>query len=184
MKTVGIDLAGLCTNPSGFAVLSNRRIQTQLVYPNEEIIELCLQNRAEVVAVDAPLSRPKCGNLRKADRVLISRGYRVLPPLFGGMRSLTERGEFLIKKLREERIDVIEVHPTTSGKILFDTPNRKGWIGGLEKLGFRLKEKSEHEVDASMAAFTAALYLMGKTEKVGNTEEGEIIIPLPKAVSP
>ncbi len=185
MKTVGIDLAGLQTNASGFAVLFDRRIQTRLVYLNQEIIELCVQNRPELIAIDAPLSWPKCGNLRKADRLLMNRGFRVLPPLFGGMKSLTKRGGYLIKKLQKEKIDVIEVHPTTSGKILFNTSDREKWVKGLKRLGFQLeKGKSRHEVDASMAAFTAALHLKGKTEKVGNTKEGEIIVPLPKAVSP
>lgn len=178
MKAIGIDLAGRSTNPSGFALLSDRKIETRLIYSNDEIIELCTRERPSAVAIDAPLSLPKRGNLRKADSLLIKRGFRVFPPTFGGMRSLTERGIHLAKELRAKKIKVIEIHPRTSGLILFKTSSRERWMTELREGGWQLgKSASEHEIDAAMAALTGALYLSKKTEEVGAAHEGMIIVP-------
>lgn len=178
MKVLGLDLAGIDTNPSGFALLSNRRFRTGLIYSDDEIIELCAKNRPEVVAIDAPLSLPKSGSLRKADALLIGRGYRVLPPTLGGMRALTERGIRLADRLRTKAFGVIEIHPRTSGKILFGTQERRDWLFELKQQGWSIDARiSEHEVDAAIAALTGALKLWGKTEEVGTPTEGIIIIP-------
>jgi hypothetical protein len=178
VKVLGLDLAGIDTNPSGFALLSNRRFRTGLIYSDDEIIELCAKNRPEVVAIDAPLSLPKSGSLRKADALLIGRGYRVLPPTLGGMRALTERGIRLADRLRTKAFGVIEIHPRTSGKILFGTQERRDWLFELKQQGWSIDARiSEHEVDAAIAALTGALKLWGKTEEVGTPTEGIIIIP-------
>ena len=185
MKVVGIDLAGRVTNPSGFALLSDRKIETRLVYSDDEIIELCIRERPSVVAIDAPLSLPRRGNLRKADASLIKRGFRVFPPTFAGMRSLTLRGMRLAKELRAKKIRVIEIHPRTSGMLLFKTPNRERWTTKLRGEGWRFGESaSEHEIDAAMAALTGALYLGEKTEGVGAPREGVITVPLSESRTP
>ena len=178
MKVIGIDLAGLATNPSGFSILMGRKFVTRLIYSDEQIIYLCSVEKPDIVAIDAPLSLPKIGNLRKADLSLIKRGLRVFPPTFGGMRSLTKRGTNLAKKLRARKIRVIEIHPKTSGLILFKTDDRVHWITKLKKQNFRFEGcKSQHEIDAVMAALTGLLHLKRKTEKVGTQKEGTIIIP-------
>ncbi len=178
MKVIGIDLAGRTTNPSGFALLSNHKIKTWLIYSNDEMIELCTREYPSVVAIDAPLSLPKRGNLRKADALLIKRGFRVFPPTFAGMRSLTERGIHLANELRAKKIKVIEIHPRTSGLLLFKTPSRERWMTELREGGWQLGESAtEHEIDATMAALTGALYLGKKTEEVGAVHEGVIIVP-------
>lgn len=178
MRVIGIDLAGKESNPSGFAILLNREVETRLVYPDEGLLQLCALERPDVVAVDAPLSLPREGNLRAADARLIHLGYRVLPLTFGGMRALTGRGIQLAKKLRARSIRVIEIHPHTSGRILFGTPNREEWLLKLEREGWEIRGgESDHEVDAAIAALTGLLYLRKKTEEVGELEEGTIIIP-------
>jgi predicted nuclease with RNAse H fold len=185
MKTIGIDLAGCPTNPSGFAILSGRTFKTQLVYSDRQIIDLCTRERPAAVAIDAPLSLPARGNLRKADALLIKRGLRVFPPTFAGMRSLTERGIRLAKKLRARKIRVIEIHPRTSGVILFGTSKRDTWITKLRKMGFRFQGGgSRHEVDATLAALTGALHIRGKTEEIGEAKEGIIVVPLRRTASP
>lgn len=185
MKTVGIDLAGRPTNPSGFAILSGRTFKTRLVYSDEEIIHLCTRERPAVAAIDAPLSLPARGNLRKADALLIKRGLRVFPPTFAGMRSLTKRGILLAKKLRARKIRVIEIHPRTSGVVLFGTSKRDAWIAKLRKMGFRFQGgTSKHEVDAALASLTGALHLGGKTEEIGGAREGTIVVPLRRTASP
>lgn len=178
MKVIGVDLAGRPTNPSGFALLSDQKISTRLVYSDEEIVELCTRERPALIAIDAPLSLPRHGNLRTADSELIRRGLRVFPPTFAGMLSLTERGINLATDLRTKNTQVIEIHPRTSGVLLFKTPDRRRWMTKLWEKGVKLKENaSEHEIDAAMAALTGALHIQKKTEEVGGAEEGTIVIP-------
>jgi hypothetical protein len=178
MKIIGIDLAARATNPSGFAVLSDHRINMRLIHSDEEIVEICVRERPILIAIDAPLSLPKHGNLRKADASLIERGLRVFPPTFAGMRSLTERGIRLADMLRAKGLRVIEIHPRTSGVLLFKTPDRHQWVTKLGERGVKLDEgASEHEIDAAIAALTGALYIQKKTEEVGEAEEGTIVIP-------
>ena len=178
VKVIGVDLAGRPTNPSGFALLSNRKISARLVYYNKEIVELCTRERPALIAIDAPLSLPRRGNLRTADAELIRRGLRVFPPTFAGMLSLTERGINLATELRTKSLQVIEIHPRTSGVLIFKTPDRRQWVIKLREKGVKLKESaSEHEIDAAMAALTGALHLQRKTEEVGEAEEGTIVIP-------
>lgn len=173
---IGLDLAGVPKNPSGFARLSNSKFQTSLIYSDDEILEQCTRSDVKLVAIDAPLSLPQQGNLRRADALLIQRGFRVLPPTFGGMRSLTERGMRFASELRAKNLSVIEIHPRTSGMILFKTSDRQQWVAKLKGKGFHLRKNvSEHEIDAAIAALTGILYLQGKTEEVGTIEEGTII---------
>lgn len=184
MKIIGIDLAGHSTNPSGLALLSGRTFKTRIVHSDMEIIKLCRREQPALVAIDAPLSLPVRGNLRHADASLIKRGLRVFPPTFSGMLSLTRRGIRLAKKLRARKIRVIEIHPRTSGVILFKTSNRKRWLTKLKKMGFCLEGgKSRHETDAILAALAGALHLQGKTEEIGDGREGMIIIPQRRAAS-
>lgn len=185
MKIIGIDLAGRSTNPSGLTLLSGRTFKTRIVHSDMKIIKLCRQEQPALLAIDAPLSLPARGNLRNADASLIKRGLRVFPPTFAGMRSLTNRGIRLARKFHTMKIRVIEIHPRTSGMILFKTADRNRWIAKIKKMGFRFEGgNSKHEIDAVLAALTGALYLHGKTEEIGNAKEGTIVIPLRQAALP
>ncbi len=177
MKSVGIDLAGKEENPTGVTVLDGKNLKSQVFHRDEEIIEPCRKSSPDIVAIDAPLSFPDEGGLRPADAELVDRGYRVLPPELGGMKYLTERGISLAEKLSDSGLEVIEVHPLTSGRILFDSKERSDWIRELESRGWRVDgNMNEHEIDSIMAAITGLLYLEGRVEGVG--EEGEeVFIP-------
>ncbi|MEM3401956.1 MAG: hypothetical protein QXH08_01860, partial [Candidatus Hadarchaeales archaeon] len=121
------------------------------------------------------------GALRKCDLLLIGRGFRVFPPCFGGMSTLTKRGAALAKKLRQRGLNVIEIHPRTSAVILFGTDERKEWVKIMKKRGIRFcRAASNHEIDAAIAALTGWLHLQKKTEEVGG-RDGKIIIPLHRA---
>jgi hypothetical protein len=182
MKIIGIDLAGKENNPSGFSILLGKILRAKHVYTNDEIISNCLREHPELIAIDAPLTMPLKGNLRSPDLELIKRGLRVLPPTLGGMRQLTERAIRLAAELCKKRFQIIEIHPRTSGVILFKTSDRRKWVEKLREKGFEVKEiKSEHEIDATMAAITAWLHLQGKTEAVGEGKD-VIVIPLPKSL--
>jgi predicted nuclease with RNAse H fold len=178
ITVVGIDLAGVPENPSGFALLSDNRIETCLLYSDAEIVERCMQIRPKVVAIDAPLSLPKSGGFRSADKQLIKRGLRVFPPMFSGMKKLTARGIRLAREMRSRGLEVIEIHPRTSGIVLFGFPERVKWISKLRRQGWRLKiSKSEHEMDAVVAALTGMFWVKKKAEEVGDKREGTILIP-------
>jgi len=178
MTVIGIDLAGLPSNPTGFASLLDRKFETGLVHSDEEIVELCSRSSPDLVSIDAPLSLPARGNLRQADRLLIGRGLRVFPPTFASMKKLTARGIRVAGELRERDVRVIEIHPRTSGKILFGTAERLEWLSKLRKEGWGIgQEMGEHEADAVLAALTAWLHLRGKTEEIGTAAEGTIVIP-------
>lgn len=176
MRVAGIDLSGSEKRPTGLAFLEGRRCWTETVFADDEILEHCLRRKISLVAVDAPLSFPSKGNLRSCDRILISRGLRVFPPTFGGMRKLTERGMRISSLFRSSGLDVIEVHPRTSGVLIFGTPNKEEWLVKLRKAGFRISPNSDHEVDAILSALTAYLYVKGLTETVGGVD-GVIIVP-------
>jgi predicted nuclease with RNAse H fold len=138
MRVMGLDLAGMPQNPSGVALLRGKLLRTMLVYEDLEVEELCRREGVRLVAVDAPLSLPARG-FRPSDLALLRMGFRVFPPTFAGMRSLTLRGISLSRRLRGEGVRVIEVHPRTSGRILFGTPNRVEWARLLARRGWRVK---------------------------------------------
>lgn len=106
-------------NPSGFAVMKGDELKVGTIRSDEEILELCSRELPDVIAIDAPLSLPRSGGLRMADRLLIGRGYRVLPPGFPGMKHLTLRAIGLSGRLRSEGFRVIEIHPRTSDLVIF-----------------------------------------------------------------
>lgn len=194
---VGIDLAGNPKNPTGFAAIKpSLTVEVCLVFNNEDIIKKVERTDPSLVAIDAPLTLPKgrccfklsCNcktrgaNLRVADREMIKLGYRVFPPAFGGMRTLTMRGIELSKILHTKNFKVIEVHPRSS-KLALKLPieNSQKLQNKLTKLGLKgeiLKRKlSDDELDAIIAALTGYLNLKNQTETIGEPDEGQIIIP-------
>jgi predicted nuclease with RNAse H fold len=179
---IGLDLAGKEENPTGLAALSGKRVYASLIYTNKEILESVLSIKPKIVAIDAPLKPPKEGILRKADRELIKRGYRVLPPAIPGMKALTLRATNLNKLITEKGLKTIEVHPASTRKAL-DMPwkNLKHVQKILEEIGLEgsLKERklTAHEIDAVTAALTAHLHIKGMTETLGDEEEGLVVIP-------
>lgn len=179
---VGIDLAGKERNPTGFAVWENARVKTCLVYTDNEILEAVLCVKPAIVAIDAPLKFPKRGILRKADEMLIKKGYRVFPPGLPAMKTLTLRAVRLNKLIAEKGLNTIEIHPTSTRKTL-NMPT-KDWetIQAILKsmgLGGTLEERrlTSHELDAVTAALTGYFHMQGLTEAIGEEEEGYVIVP-------
>jgi len=180
---IGIDLAATSRNPTGWATLKNKTVQTRLLYTDKEILENTLQNNPALIAIDAPLSLPKNGEFfRKTDKEMIRKGYRVLPPNFPAMKKLTLRAISLNRVIEEKTYKAIEVHPTSTRKAL-EMP-LKDW-GAVQEILKTLGLKGEletrplatHEIDAVTAALTAVLHLQGQTELIGDDKEGYIIVP-------
>jgi hypothetical protein len=180
--TLGIDLAGKQQNPTGWATLTKGTIKAGEIYTDKEIIDLVRREAPVLTAIDAPLSLPKKEILRKADKEMIKRGYRVFPPRILAMEKLTLRALKLVKELQRAGFKVIEVHPTSTRKAL-NLPH-KDWRNIqtiLIQIGLKgdieLRALTPHEIDAVIAALTAHLHLKGKTVKIGNNIEGYIIVP-------
>lgn len=164
MRAVGIDLAGLETNETGFCVLDfNGKDQIQvkrLLYDREILDEtdrLDSEIKIGVIAIDAPFDWPEQGYLRNSDVMLKNRGFAPLSPLFPGMKPLTRRGKMLSGILKKRGYAVIEVFSKASEKIL-----------GLD----RRKAANKDEYDALVCALTGKAYLQGKYEDLDG-----IVIP-------
>ena len=181
--TVGIDLAGKAHNPTGWALLKNKRIQTYHLHTTKEILAHTFNCSATLVAIDAPLALPKKNAVREADRQMHKLGYPVFPPRFGAMKTLTLRAKKITKKLKEKETHVIEVHPASTRKALgIPTKDWKHIQEIFQKIGYRgdieKRTFTPHEIDAVTAALTAHLYIKGKAKLVGEPKEGYIVIPL------
>jgi predicted nuclease with RNAse H fold len=179
---IGIDLAGKPENPTGWALWKNKRVETSLIYADNEILESIARTKPEIIAIDAPFSLPRMGILRKADKEMIKKGYHVFPPSLPAMRKLTIRAIELNKLIREKGYKTIEVHPTSTRKALRMPSKDWGKIQAtLNRIGLggdiKMRNLTPHELDAVTAALTAYLHLQHKTEALGDEEEGYIIIP-------
>jgi len=62
---IGIDLAGTEKNPTGWALWKNKVISTCHLYENQEILEHLTKFEHTLIAIDAPLSLPKRGTIKK-----------------------------------------------------------------------------------------------------------------------
>ncbi len=172
--TIGIDLAGLSKNPTGLALLKDKAVETSLIYTDKEILETITKNAPLLIAIDAPLSLPKKGEaFRRADREMIKKGYRVFPPTFPAMKTLTQRAVKLNRQIEENKYKTIEVHPTSTRKALqMPLKDWKTIQETLKTLGLKgeleTRPLATHEIDAVTAALTAALHLQQQTEQVGD----------------
>jgi predicted nuclease with RNAse H fold len=179
---MGLDLAGKPENSTGRALLEDKTVQTSLIYANNEILEDVSHSKPAIIAIDAPLSFPKKGVIRKADKEMMRKGYRVFPPGFKGMRKLTARAVKLNKLIVEKGYEVIEVHPTSTRKALnMPTKDWKRIQEILKSMGLKgdlkVRTLTSHEIDAVTAALTAYLHMQKQTEALGDREEGYIIVP-------
>jgi hypothetical protein len=179
---IGIDLAGSSKNPTGWALWKNGIVKTKLVYTNKEILNGVISNSPSLIAIDAPLRLPKRGILRRADKEMIKRGYRVFPPTLPAMKKLTLRAIKINKLIVEGGYKTVEVHPTSSRKALNMPLKDWGKIQTLLKsIGLKgdleTRALKPHEIDAITAALTAYLHMQNQTESIGNEEEGYIIVP-------
>jgi predicted nuclease with RNAse H fold len=179
---IGIDLAGSPKNPTGWALWKDKAIKADLVYTDEEILESVLSHNPSIIAIDAPLRLPKEGILRKADKEMIKRGYRVFPPGLPAMKKLTLRAIKINTLILEKGYKTIEVHPTSTRKALSMPLKDWGKIQTILKtigIGGEIQTRplASHEIDAATAALTAYLHIKNQTEAIGDEEEGFIIIP-------
>jgi len=164
MRAVGIDLAGLETNETGFCILDfngEEKVVVKRLFTDREIIHeienINSQKKIDIIAIDSPFDFPQNGLYRPCDIKLKNRGFNPLSPMFPGMKPLTRRGKLLSKILANEGFKVIEVFSKASEKIL-----------GLDKN----KAANKDEYDALICALTVKAYIQGKYEDLNG-----VIIP-------
>ncbi len=180
VRLVGIDLAGSAKRPTGIAEIDCQSMTLRVVkvYDDEEIVKITVTPKPLIVAIDAPLTMPREGYLREVDKFMHKLGLPVLPPLFPGMRRLTERGIKLKSFLEEAGIRVIEVHPRSTLKVLM---KKFGKVDLLEimrlySIKFSRRRLSKDERDAILAALTAYLYYTNNYREV-RARDGTLILP-------
>ncbi|MEM2098487.1 MAG: DUF429 domain-containing protein [Candidatus Bathyarchaeia archaeon] len=181
--TIGIDLAALNKNSTGIALLEAQTVKTKVIHTDEEIMQYIISSNPTLIAIDAPLTLPNKeeGLFRKADKEMIKKGFRVLPPGLPIMKKLTLRAISLNKLIEKHGYKTIEVHPTSTRKALqMPLKDRHAIQEILKELGLKgeleARALSSHEIDAITAALTAALHLNQQTEQIGE-ENTYIIIP-------
>jgi predicted nuclease with RNAse H fold len=198
---VGLDLAGSPLRRTGFCTLrAGRTVETQVLGPDEEILERTLRCRPALVAIDAPLSLPRGRaslqargppHFRACDLELRQLGIRFFPLTLGPMRMLTARGIRLKAALEGHGLRVVESYPGAAQDLL-GLP-RKG--DGVERLrralvkyGFRgsVEHRSitHDELDAVLCAWSGRLFLLGKALVLGDPDEGTMVLPKPAARRP
>ncbi len=174
----GVDLALPNRRRTGFGLINaiGHTYYVSTLSTKEEIIDLVLRQSPSLVCIDAPLGLPRQGINRLVEVRARRLGLMLIPPLLGPMRQLTMYGIQLASELRRLGIAVLEVHPTSTLKIL--GMDRQAFLRFVTK-GFRGPVVgNEHEVDALVSAFTCLLHDRGCTEELTGLEgEGSLIIP-------
>jgi len=186
---VGVDLAGLPTRVTGLCFLdSGLGCELARAGGDDEILSFIFSRGPRVVAIDAPLSFPRRGMFRVCELELRKLGARPLSPLLKSMKDLTARGIRLKRVLEDRGYEVIEVFPTGSRRFLGLPPKRAGRKALLEALraaGVKNipSEADQHLLDAVICALIGLRYLRGEYLRVGDPEEGVIILPVPRSLS-
>jgi len=189
--SVGVDLAGVEHRNTGLAAITRRgRIAHRVAHADDEIVDFVVKHGPRVVVVDAPLSLPrgrlsldvKSGvHLRECDRVLLRRGIKFFPVTLGPMRKLTERGIRLAARLRALGYPVYEGYPGGAQDVL-GLPRKGAGVealaNGLRGLGLGVGVWTHDELDAVTCAYVGLLYLGGRAELIGDSDEGEMLLPL------
>lgn len=188
---LGIDLAGVSHRPSGMCILKGLRAATFLCFSDQEILQWASTERAELIAIDAPLTLPpgrksiedrNGSHYRPCDLELRRRKIPFFPITLGPMRKLTARGIGLRRELENQDFRVVEIYPGGAQDI-WEIPRAKRDPSqlrrGLKQLGIKgLKQDiSDHELDAASGALVGRLFLRDKAEIYGRFSTGAIIMP-------
>ncbi len=190
---VGVDLAGVSRRPSGVCLLEPPGVTTTLLYDDEEILAFIQRSRPSLVAIDAPLNLPpgrqsmaekNSVHFRPCDVELRRRKIPFFPITLGPMRTLTERGMGLKRRLERHGFRVVEIYPGGAQDVLGIPRARRNLAGlrqGLARLGLKgmKKDTCDHELDAATGALVGLLFLQGKGEVLGDFRAGAIIMPRP-----
>jgi len=205
---LGIDLTSTEARPSACLGLDRelRLIYCGFLNRDSDILRAVSYYQFELITIDAPLSLPKglccleetcscqpeaSGKSRYCERELRKQGITVFPTTKKTfIKDLIYRGIRLRTELESMGYEVIEVYPYASKIRLFDKnltaktkPAGAAFLKQhisqlLPDIAPCIAQFNHHLCDATIAAYTAFLYLQGRTELIGDTEEGAIHLPL------
>ena len=204
---LGIDITSSAKKPSACALLdaAGSLLWLGSLTSDREILDLAAGRKPSLVAIDAPLGFPRgmdcleddceCESVwpfngRRAERELIASGI----PLYvttkrSFIKPMVYRAMELAKRLEAQGSEVIEVYPYASKVRLFgQRPPKKTTKEGLlflqQRLSRLIPSLDSHEgrlshdlFDALVAAHTAHLHSLGKTEALGLDDEARIVVP-------
>ncbi|MCX8196053.1 MAG: hypothetical protein N3F67_03125 [Acidilobaceae archaeon] len=174
-KVVGIDLAASEQRCTGFSYIDifSRQLEGAIcLRSDEEILSTLRAVGARVVAIDAPLAEIPA--MREVDKLMISIGFRVLPPTFGAMRKLTQRAWRLSRMI--ECAEVIETHPRSA----LLSSGARDVAALLARLGVRSAVKLEalnrDQLDAVVSAAAALCYAERWCSRKVEARDGRIFL--------
>ena len=192
---VGIDLTASEERDTGWAVLKGKKVETNRLGTDKEIIDATMEQLPDIVSIDSPLALPygRCcektdcqcrqyGITRFCERFLMSLGIGVFPCLIPSMVNLTMRGIRLAKAFEEKGVSVIESYPGAAQDIL-GIPRKQRGINllceSLKRFGIDIKDGniSHDELDAITSALVGYFYLSGQYLGLGDERENDLIIP-------
>jgi predicted nuclease with RNAse H fold len=195
IRILGLDLAGSPRRPTGFCVLSGRRVQVGHLYGDEDILATVATAAPQLIAIDAPLALPagrcclrdtcvcaRTTHFRVSDYELRRLGIRFFPITLGPMRQLTQRGMQLKVTLEARGIPVIETYPGAAQDIWGiprqrDVPGLRRGLSRFRLRGLDRMERSPHVLDAVTCALVGKLYLDGGAWGIGSPDEALMILP-------
>ena len=198
IRSVGIDLTGSESKPSGWCLLIGNQSKQEMVTSDSDIVARTLSVEPSIISIDSPLCLPfgrkkvgdddpgreQYGIMRECERELKRRGINVYPCLIKSMQKLTERGIRLAREFRTRGIPVIESYPGAAQDIM--RIPRKGagvnWLRlGLQEFGITSQGQIENachdELDAITAALVGVFHWYGMSEELGADEEDPLIVP-------
>lgn len=193
-RVVGLDLAGSPKRDTGACALAGpRRLRTQVLHSDREILDYVALARPDLVVIDAPLSLPsgratiedRSGpHLRECDRELLRLKIPFFPLTLGPMRMLTVRGMDLAATLVRRGIPVLEGYPGGAQDLL-GWPRKSAGEAALQRrlrkegLGGDLDRRAltHDELDAVTIAWVGWGFRKGKGRLIGNPSEGLMLLP-------
>lgn len=175
LSIVGIDLAAHHVRNTGIAFFVGDKIYTRIVHTDKEILSLIIKRKFKVAGIDSPLSLHEG---RMADSIL--KRFGAMPLKLPSIKALALRAIDLKNALEELGLEVIEVFPTATAKILgFYTRNRTGAVNYLRSKGFEFitANPTRDEIDAAIALYQVYLHITSKAVFVGDPKGGYVSVP-------
>ncbi len=192
---------------SGYAVLDAAAslLDVGVAGDDAEIVALIERSGARTIAIDCPLGLPagldcldavhECAasspkGIRESELAVRALGFGLyFTTKKTIIRAMAERGIALRRTLEARGLQVLEVYPYATKRVLFGGPfPKKTRPEGLRWLRDRVttivpgagavgRDLSHDELDAIVAAYTALLFARGEAIALGNAAEGTIVVP-------
>lgn len=197
---IGIDVGG---PKKGFHVIAlrHKKFETAHFYSAEDLRDWCLNQKAQVIAIDAPCGWSSSGHSREAERTL-RLNRKIIQCFKTPTRNLAQKSAFYSWVFQGEKIyQTLQSHfdlyenDSQRSKVMFETfpqgiacclANKILSASAkatdrprlLKNLGFNLNGLSSIDfIDAALCAVSALYFNQNSHQSFGNPQEGFIILP-------